>query len=78
MGALTNMEIVAQFRNPADFAQPGDFAAHLVRLWPVIEAMSREDERSGQWWLKADTEEEARLYPMHEAPGTIAGKALLI
>ncbi|WP_232482173.1 Imm52 family immunity protein, partial [Burkholderia ubonensis] len=69
MGALTNMEIVAQFRNPADFAQLGDFAAHLVRLWPVVEAMSREDERLGQWWLKADTEEEARLYPMYEAPG---------
>nr|WP_244098083.1 immunity 52 family protein [Burkholderia ambifaria] len=69
MGALTNMEIVAQFRSPADFAPLGDFAAHLVRLWPVVEAMSREDERLGQWWLKADTEEEARLYPMYEAPG---------
>ncbi|MDP9587223.1 immunity 52 family protein [Burkholderia ambifaria] len=69
MGALTNMEIVAQFRSPADFAPLGDFAAHLVRLWPVIEAMSREDERLGQWWLKADTEDEARLYPMYEAPG---------
>ncbi|MCI3968378.1 immunity 52 family protein [Burkholderia contaminans] len=69
MGALTNMEIVTQFRSPADFAPLGDFAAHLVRLWPVVEAMSREDERLGQWWLKADTEEEARLYPMYEAPG---------
>ncbi|HDR9132722.1 immunity 52 family protein [Burkholderia vietnamiensis] len=63
------MEIIAQFRNPADFAPPGDFAAHLVRLWPVVEAMSHEDERLAQWWLKADTEEEARLYPMYEAPG---------
>ncbi len=63
------MEIVTQFRSPADFAQLGDFSAHLVRLWPVVEVMSREDERLGQWWLKADTEEEARLYPMYEAPG---------
>ena len=78
MGTLTNMEIVAQFRNPADFAPPGDFAAHLVRLWPVVQAMSREDERLAQWWLKADTEEEARLYPMYEAPGIPSSAVLAV
>ncbi|WP_244129176.1 immunity 52 family protein [Burkholderia gladioli] len=77
MGAL-NMEIVTQFYSPAEFAQPGDFAAHLVRLWPVVEAMSRVDERLGQWWLKADTEEEARLYPMYEEPSVPSTAALAV
>lgn len=63
------MEILAQFRNPTDFAPPGDFAAHLVRLWPVVDALARKDERLGEWYLKADTEEEARLYRMYEGPG---------
>ncbi len=40
--------------------------------------MSREDERLGQWWLKADTEEEARLYPMYEAPGVPSTAVLAV
>lgn len=66
---LKTMEILAQFRNPADFAPPGDFAAHLVRLWPVVDALSRKDQRLVEWYLKADTEEEARLYRMYDGPG---------
>jgi hypothetical protein len=72
------MEILAQFRDPADFAAPGDFAAHLVRLWPVVAALSRKDERLGQWYLKADTEEEARLYRMYEGPGTPSTAVLAV
>ncbi|MBU9426419.1 immunity 52 family protein [Burkholderia gladioli] len=72
------MEIVAQFRSSPDFAQTGDFAAHLVRVWPVVEAMSKRDERLVKWWLKADTEEEARLYPMYEEPGVPSPAVLAV
>ncbi|WP_414442380.1 immunity 52 family protein [Burkholderia sp. 22PA0106] len=72
------MEIVTQFRSAPDFADVGDFSAHLVRLWPVVEAMSQLDERLGQWWLKADTEEEARLYPMYESPGVPSTAVLAV
>lgn len=72
------MEIVTQFRSASDFADVGDFSAHLVRLWPVVEAMAQQDARLSQWWLKADTEAEARLYPMYESPGVPSTAVLAV
>ncbi|MEB5486072.1 immunity 52 family protein [Burkholderia pseudomallei] len=65
----TNMQIVTLFRDAPDFAEPGNFEAHLVRLWSVIEALSDKDDRLGQWYLTGSTEEEALLYPAFEASG---------
>ncbi|MBJ9677904.1 immunity 52 family protein [Burkholderia gladioli] len=72
------MEIVTQFRGLPDFAQPGDFAAHLVRLWPIVEAMTDWDARLGKWYLASDTEEEGLLYPMYEAPGVPSTAVLAV
>ncbi|WP_233832527.1 immunity 52 family protein [Paraburkholderia sp. ZP32-5] len=70
------MQIVAQFHDASDFAAPADFAAHLKRLWPVIELLASKDSRLGRWNLTGYTEEEARLYPAFESPG-VPSTALL-
>lgn len=75
---MRDMQIVTQFRDLPDFAQAGDFAAHLARLWPVVEAMSDWDARLAKWYLASDTEEEALLYPMYEAPGVPSTAVLAV
>ncbi|PTB19677.1 hypothetical protein C9I57_18275 [Trinickia symbiotica] len=63
------MNILAQFRDAPDFAGAGQFEVHLRRLWSVVELLASKDERLAQWYLTGDTEFEARLHPVFEAPG---------
>lgn len=63
------MNILAQFRDAPDFASTGQFDVHLRRLWSVVEVLASKDDRLAQWFLTGETEEEARLYPVFEAPG---------
>lgn len=63
------MNILAQFRDPPDFANVADFDVHLRRLWALVEVLASKDDRLAQWYLTGETEEEARLYPVFEAPG---------
>jgi hypothetical protein len=66
---IVSMQVVTQFRDVSDFAAPADFAAHLKRLWPVIELLASKDSRLGRWNLTGYTKEEALLYPAFERPG---------
>ncbi|WP_186114926.1 immunity 52 family protein [Burkholderia gladioli] len=70
------MNILAQFRDAPGSIGVGQFEVHLKRLWPVVEALASKDNRLANWYLTGDTEAEARLYPVFEAPG-IPSTALL-
>jgi len=63
------MQILAQFRETPEFVDAGQYDAHLKRLWKVVEILARKDDRLAEWYLTADTEDEARLYRAFEAPG---------
>ncbi len=72
------MNILAQFRDPPDFASTGKFDVHLRRLWPIVEVLAGKDDRLAQWFLTGETEEEARLYPVFEAPGVPSSAILAV
>lgn len=53
------MNIHAQHRDLIDFP-PADFDFHLRRLRPVIDLLARKDPTLGVWYLKGETEWQAR------------------
>jgi hypothetical protein len=71
------MQFVAQFREKPDVDQ-ADYAFHLKRLWPIIEVLASKDQRLGEWFLKGDTEDEARLYRVYEASATPTSAVLAV
>jgi len=71
------MQFIAQFREKPDVEQ-SDYAFHLKRLWPIIEALASKDQRLGNWFLKGETEEEARLYPVYESNATPSTAVLAV
>ncbi|ASL42528.1 hypothetical protein bAD24_I03495 [Burkholderia sp. AD24] len=75
---MKTMQILAQFHSPPDFAKPGDFVTHLTRMWTIIDALVQRDTRLAAWYLQADTEDEARLYPVFVAPGAPSTPALAV
>lgn len=75
---MKTMQILAQFHSPTEFAKPGDFVAHLTRMWTVIDALAQKDTRLEEWYLQADTEDEARLYPVFEGPRVPSIAALAV
>lgn len=72
------MQFIAQFRDPST-AENSDYERHLKRLWPVIATLAAKDDRLADWFLQGSNEEEARLYPVYEAPNepSTAAKAVL-
>lgn len=71
------MQFIAQFREQPDVEQ-SDYAFHLKRLWPIIEALAWKDQRLGNWFLKGQTEDEARLYPVYESNATPSPAVLAV
>ncbi|EMH2961346.1 immunity 52 family protein [Burkholderia multivorans] len=71
------MQFIAQYRESANAAH-SDYARQLSRLWPVIEALAAKDARLAEWFLQANSEEEARLYSVYEAPGTPSAAVLAV
>lgn len=71
------MQFVAQFREKTD-VEEADYAFHLKRLWPIIEVLASKDQRLGEWFLKGETEDEARLYRVYEAGATPTSAVLAV
>ncbi|RKU00573.1 hypothetical protein C7H84_26160 [Burkholderia sp. Nafp2/4-1b] len=63
------MQFIAQYRETANAAR-SDYVRQLTRLWPVIESLAAKDARLAEWFLQGNSEEDARLYSVYEAPGT--------
>ncbi|WP_342320546.1 immunity 52 family protein [Burkholderia pseudomallei] len=71
------MQFVAQFRERLG-VEDADYAFHLKRLWPIIEVLTLKDQRLGEWFLKGETEDEARLYRVYEASATPSTAVLAV
>ncbi|MBU9617676.1 immunity 52 family protein [Burkholderia multivorans] len=71
------MQFIAQYRESPNVAH-SDYAHQLTRLWSVIESLAARDSRLAEWFLQGNSEEEARLYPVYEAPGTPSTAVLAV
>ena len=71
------MQFVAQFREKP-YVEEADFAFHLKRLWPIVEVLTLKDQRLGEWFLKGETEDEARLYRVYEPSATPSTAVLAV
>lgn len=71
------MQFIAQYRESANVAH-SDYAHQLTRLWPVIDSLAAKDARLAEWFLQGNSEEEARLYSVYEAPGTPSTAVLAV